>query len=116
MSSATRRSLGRLDIIGPITEGPTFRRVRSPDGAKRHPGILEPPPDCASLHPGYEAAQIGSASADMHLRLLPAVPLAVQRALDLGGELQQEAVIGLLGDRLDAERQAVILGSHRQRD
>src|SRR3954447_25938374 len=29
---------------------------------------------------------------DMHFRLLAAVPLAVERALDLGGELQQQAV------------------------
>ena len=32
------------------------------------------------------------------------------RLFDLGRELQQQPVIGLLGDRLDPERQAVLMG------
>ena len=37
----------------------TEERARSPDGAKRNPGQLDPCakiPDYATLHPGYETA------------------------------------------------------------
>src|SRR5689334_1426501 len=46
-------------------------RDRSPDGAKRNPGILSaarPFPDCASLHPGYKSEQ-GLEKSSMHCRI-----------------------------------------------
>ena len=52
----------------------------------------------------------------MHAGLLPAIPLAADRPLDLRRQLQQQPVIGLLCDRLDAERQAVLVRGERQRD
>ena len=44
------------------------------------------------------------------------VPAAPDRALDLRGQLQQQAIVGLAGLRLDAQRQAVVLRGQRQRD
>src|SRR5579864_1649933 len=52
----------------------------------------------------------------MHGGRPSAVPLALDRALDLRGELQQQAVIGLFCNRLDAERERVLMGGERQRD
>ena len=52
----------------------------------------------------------------MHAGPLARIPLAIGRPLDLRGQLQQQPVIGLLSDRLDAERQAVLVGGERQRD
>ena len=52
----------------------------------------------------------------MHAGPLAGIPLAADRALDLRRQLQQQPVIGLLSDRLNAERQAVLVGSERQRD
>ena len=44
------------------------------------------------------------------------VPLAIQRPLDLGGELQQESVIRLSCQRMNAKRQTILLDRHWQRD
>ena len=52
----------------------------------------------------------------MHPRSAPIVPLAPQRPLDLRGQLQQQAVIGLAGLGLNAKRQAVLLRGHGQGD
>ena len=72
--------------------------------------------DCfAALAMTAEIAAAHSAR-HMHAGLLARIPLAVDRALDLRRQLQQQPVIGLLGDRLDAERQAVLVGGERQRD
>src|SRR6478752_880796 len=49
----------------------------------------------------------------MHPGPLAGVPLAVDRPLALRRELQEQAVIGLPGDCLDAERQAVLVGGER---
>lgn len=44
----------------------------------------------------------------------PGIPSTVERPLDLYRELKQQAVIGLLRDRLDAERQAVRVRCEQQ--
>ena len=47
--------------------------------------------------------------ANAHVRLAPSIPLAANRPLDLCGELKQQTVIGLLGLRLDTERQPILM-------
>src|SRR5689334_18986268 len=57
-----------------------------------------------------------SAARHVHARPFARVPPAADGALDLRRQLQQQPVIGLFCDRLDAERQAVLMGGERQRD
>ena len=52
----------------------------------------------------------------MHLGHTTRMPLSVQRPLDLRRQLQQQAVVGLLGLRMDAQRQTVFLPGHGHRD
>lgn len=55
-----------------------------------------------------------SAVHHVHAGLPSRIPSTVERPLDLCRELKQQAVIGLLRDRLDAERQAVRVRCERQ--
>jgi hypothetical protein len=50
----------------------------------------------------------------MHGGFLCRVPLATDRPLDLGRQLQQQAIVGLPGLKLDAERQGVLMRRERQ--
>src|SRR5216684_1871883 len=50
----------------------------------------------------------------VHIGLPPGVPFAADCPLDLRRQLQQQPVIGLLGDSLDAERKGVLVGCERQ--
>jgi hypothetical protein len=49
----------------------------------------------------------------MDLRDVTSIPFSVDRPLDLGGELQEQPIIGLARLRLDAEWQTVVVGRQR---
>lgn len=52
--------------------------------------------------------------AHMHLGQVPRMPLAAECALNLRRQLQQHPVVGLLGLRMDAQRQTILLCGHGQ--
>ena len=52
----------------------------------------------------------------MHVGVPSGVPVTADRSFDLGRKLKQQAIIGLFRDRLDAERQPMLMRRQRQRN